>query len=142
MHNYFKSLDQFYRKVRGTAMGLILSRYTPISPWATGRRSTSGPTTPLPNIVFFVRYIDDMLLIWGGGPYVFYFFVAHCNANSLGLFFTYVIDPGEIVFLDLVLSHEGDTIINKNHTKPTCGNSCLHYSSCHHSAWKWNIPGR
>lgn len=28
-------------------------------------------------------------------------FVAHCNANLLGLSFTHVIDPGKIVFLDM-----------------------------------------
>lgn len=41
---------------------------------------------------------------------------------------------------ELELSHVGDTIIAKNHTKPTAGNSFLHYRSCHYPKWTNNIP--
>ena len=67
-------------------------------------------------------------------------FVLYCNSNTFNLTFTYVIDPHELVFLDLVVTHEQDKIITKNHNKPTNGNSYLHYDSCHHPVWKKNIP--
>lgn len=86
------------------------------------------------------RYIDEILLIWDGGPDVCSSFVAYCNAKSMGLSFTHVLDPKELVFLDLVLSHQGQTIIMHNHVNPTGGNSYLNFSSCHHPAWKRNIP--
>lgn len=91
-------------------------------------------------IVYYGRYIDDVLLIWGGGLDLFSSFVAYCNGNLLGLYFTYEINQKELVFLDLVLSHDKDTIITSNHNKPTSGNSYLHYNSCHHPTWKDNIP--
>lgn len=50
------------------------------------------------HIVFYGRYIDDILLIWDGGPDVFSPFVAHCNADPLGLSFTHVLDPKELFF--------------------------------------------
>lgn len=92
------------------------------------------------HIVFFGRYIDDILLIWGGGPDVFPSFVAHCNANPSGFSFTHVRDPNELAFLDLVLTHDHSVIVTKNHIKPTSGNSYLYFDSCHHPTWKQNIP--
>lgn len=80
-------------------------------------------------IFFYGRFIDDVLLIWSGGPNLSSAFVAYCNDNLLGLSFTHEIDQSELVFLDLVLSHDKDTIITSNH-KPTSGNSYLHYTSC------------
>lgn len=67
-------------------------------------------------------------------------FVAHCNTNELGLSFTHVLDPTELVFLDLVLSHDKQDIVTSNHTKPTSANSYLHFDSCHHSTRQMNIP--
>lgn len=91
-------------------------------------------------IIFYGRYIDNVLLIWSGGLDLFYALVAYCNDNQLGLSFTHEIDQKELVFLDLVLSHDQNTIITTNHIKPTSGNSYLHYNSCHHQMWKKNIP--
>lgn len=59
----------------------------------------------LEHIVFYGRYIDDVLLIWAGTNNLFLSFVDHCNANDLGLSFTYVVDPDRF-FLDLELFHE------------------------------------
>lgn len=52
----------------------------------------------------------------------------------------HVLDPKELVFLDLGLFHDQQAILNRNHTKPTSGNSYFHFASCHHSTWKKNIP--
>lgn len=91
-------------------------------------------------IIFFGHYIDDVLLIWTGGPDLFSTFVAYCNDNSLGLSFTHEINQNELVFLDLVLSHDEQTIITSNHNEPTSGKSYLHFNSCYHPTWKDNIP--
>lgn len=90
--------------------------------------------------IFYGHYIDKVLLIWSGGPNLFSAFFTNCNDNLLGLSFTHEIEQRELVFLDLVLSHYKDTIITSNHNKPTSGNFYLHYTSCHHSTWKTNIP--
>lgn len=140
-HNYFTFLDRFYLQLRGTAMG---ANFSPVYAnltmdcWEEGHIWTNNPFGK--NMIFYGRYIDDILLIWDGGPDVFSSFVAHSNANSLGLSFTHALDPNELGFLDLVLSHDHQTIMSSNHTKPISGNSYLHYSSCHHLWWKNNIP--
>lgn len=140
-HNYFTFLEEFYLQLKGTAMG---ANFAPgyanltMGYWEDKYIWADNPFAR--HIVFYGRYIDDIILIWEGSVDVFSSFVTHCNANALGLSFTHVIDSHELVFLDLVLSHEGDRIISKNHIKPTSGNSYLHYKSCHHPAWKRNIP--
>lgn len=45
-----------------------------------------------------------------------------------------------LAFLDLELFFAGKEIHAKNFTKPTAGNSFLHYKSCHHPQWLNNIP--
>lgn len=90
-------------------------------------------------IVFPGRYIDDILIIWNGSIELFESFFTHCNDNNLGLGFTHVLDPTNLVFLDLVLYHEGGSICTKNYCKPTSGNSYLHYTSFLHPSWIKNI---
>lgn len=126
-HSYFSFLDQFYLQCKGTAMG---TNFSPV--YANNSFSE--------HIVFYRRYIDDVLLISSGGPDLFSSFVIHCNTNALGLSFTHVLNPMELGFLDSVLSHDQQNIITCNHTKSTSGNSYLHYDSSHHPTWKNNIP--
>lgn len=45
-----------------------------------------------------------------------------------------------MAFLDLELSHYNSDIIAKGYTKPSAGNSFLHYQSCHFPKWIDNIP--
>lgn len=84
------------------------------------------------HIVFFGRYVDDIVIIWDGTRSRVDYFVAYCNTNDLGLSFTSVCDPNTLAFLDLELSHSDEHIHAKNYTKPTVGNSNLHFHSCHH----------
>lgn len=92
------------------------------------------------HIVFFGRYIDDLIVIWDGPIDSITSFVDHCNHNPHGLSFTHVSDPNCLAFLDLELSHVDESIIAKNYIKPTAGNSFLHYKSCHYLKWTNNIP--
>lgn len=140
-HNYFTFLDQFYLQCKGTAMGanfapgyanLTMGHWEELNIWSNNPYAR--------HLIFYGRYIDDILIIWDGGPDAFSSFVAHCNNNSMGLSFTHVLDSEELVFLDLTLSHDATTIVTSNHVKPTGGNSYLHYTSCHHPSWKKNIP--
>lgn len=92
------------------------------------------------NIVYYGRFIDNIIIIWEGPLPTVENFVSFCNNNSLGLSFISVTDSVNLPFLDLELYHINHTIHAKNHSKPTAGNSFLHYSSCHHTTWKNNIP--
>lgn len=57
------------------------------------------------DLVFYGRYIDDVLLIWDGGPDVFSSFVAHCNNNTMGLSFTHVLNADELLFFWILSFH-------------------------------------
>lgn len=84
------------------------------------------------HIIFYGRYINDVLLISDGGMNVFLAFVIHCNNNDLGLSFIHIIDSDHLLFLNPKLTHENGSIVAKNHSKLVGGNSYLHYASCHH----------
>lgn len=91
------------------------------------------------NIIYYGRYIDDIVIIWDGTLDGILTFVQYCNTNTLGLSFTHVADPETLAFLDLELCHDNETIYAKNFIKPTAGNSFIHYTSCHHPRWVNNI---
>lgn len=66
------------------------------------------------NIIFFGRYIDDLIIIWDGDTDLITTFVQHCNNNPYGLSFTSATDSATMAFLDLELGHDGNTITSKN----------------------------
>lgn len=93
------------------------------------------------NLVLFVCYIDDIVIIWDGTKEELLEFVNHCQNNPYGIKFTNVIDETSLVFLDLELYHDpSGKIQHKTHFKPTSGNSYFHAHSAHHRKWLSNIP--
>lgn len=54
------------------------------------------------HIIYYGRYIDDIVIIWDGPKESVDPFVEHCNHNSLGLSFTHVQDSNKLAFLDSV----------------------------------------
>lgn len=93
------------------------------------------------HLVYYGRFIDDIIIIWDGPPDMVPTFVEYCNTNPFNVRFTYLLNPKNLVFLDLVLSWDEDgNITSKTHFKGTTGNSYLHYRSCHLQSWKQNMP--
>lgn len=140
-HNYFQFEEDFYLQVKGTAMGANFApSYANLAMgyWETHHIWKNNPFSS--NIVFFGRYIDDIVIIWEGSMELIGEFVTYCNQNTYGLSFTHVADTTTLAFLDLELGFHDGTIIAKNFTKPTAGNSLLHYKSCHYPPWIRNIP--
>lgn len=52
------------------------------------------------HVIYYGRYIDDIVIIWDGSSQDINAFVQYCNQNS-GLSFTHVADPNTLAFLDL-----------------------------------------
>lgn len=92
------------------------------------------------HIVYYGRYIDDIIVIWDGSPELIDTFLHHCNDNTIGLSFTHVLTQESLAFLDLELCHDDRSIYANNFVKPTAGNSYLHIRSFHHPGWIKNIP--
>lgn len=120
-HNYFSYLGDSYRQVRGTAMG---ARFAPsyanlfMGFWEDQCIWANNPFAA--NLALYVRYIDDVQIIWNRSEMELQNFLKYCNANSFGKAFTHVVDDNSLVFLDLELNvhHEGN-IFSKIHFKPS-----------------------
>lgn len=81
------------------------------------------------NLVLYVRYIDDILIIWNG------------TDEELEGFFTHMIDEKSLVILDLELQADDDGgIYSRTHFKPSAGNSYLYACCHHHPRWIRNVP--
>lgn len=81
------------------------------------------------HIVFYGRYLDDLIIIWDGNASTVSDFVVHCNNNNMDLQFTSVMDEEKMAFLDLELFFIARDIHARNFTKPTAGNLFLHYKA-------------
>lgn len=134
-HNFFSFDDSFFLQIKEAPMG---SKFSPslanlvMSYWEEKYIFSDG--NPFSDaIVWYGRYIDDLILIWGRDVASIPLFVEYVNHNNLGLAFT-VGCPGITTnFLDLTL--EGDPVNKKINTrifrKPGAGNTILNAQSNH-----------
>lgn len=76
------------------------------------------------HLIFYSRYIDDIIIIWDGPGDIITEFVKHCNENPYGLLFTYVTGPDRLALLKLYQTNE--EIHTTHYYKLTAGNSLLH----------------
>ncbi|XP_068098888.1 uncharacterized protein [Hyperolius riggenbachi] len=85
------------------------------------------------SIFWYGRYIDDLLMIWGGPRDSLPDFLAYCNDNEFNLSFTMCSDSTQIDYLDLTLcgSQALGRVVTKTYRKACAGNSLLLASSCH-----------
>lgn len=93
------------------------------------------------HILFWGRYIDDILIFWDGTKALFHDFVDTLNLNNIGMHFTSEIHSTSINFLDLTITLTGDgSVHTKVYRKETATNSFLHWDSSHPVPLKWGIP--
>ncbi|XP_075422987.1 uncharacterized protein LOC142463956 [Ascaphus truei] len=92
-------------------------------------------------LVYYGRFIDDMIFIWDGEEAELQEILKSFDENPLGLKFTFNIDATSIVFLDLLLTFDDNLdIITATHFKEVSVNNYVHASSNHHKQWLQNIP--
>ena len=92
------------------------------------------------NILKWLRYIDDVLLIWKGESSSLTLFHTWLNGLDPNLKFSLEQHNSEISFLDLkIIAYEG-VIHTSLFTKPTARNTLLKYNSHHPSNLKNNLP--
>lgn len=96
-------------------------------PWAT-------------SIVFYKRYIDDLVFIWNHSEKEFDKFTEYLNYNEYGVTLSGEISSVQINYLDVTLSHENGKVVTKNFFKKVYSNSFLDFKSWHHKKWLQNIP--
>lgn len=141
-HNYFKSENEYYlhKLLFGTAMGANFAfSYANLTMGLWETSCVRDHNFFAEHLVFYGRSIDDIIVIWDGPNHTIQDFVTHCNSNNFGLSFTSGTNTTSLCFLGLELSHLESTMIAKNYTKPTDGNSFLLFSSCHSPRWLKNV---
>lgn len=88
---------------------------TPISPLVGGRNHVSGGTIRLPPVLSLWQYHRHL----GWHSLLVEPIVQYCNDNTIGLSFTHVCDPAELIFLDLELGHTNGKLFPRHISKPS-----------------------
>uniref|UniRef100_A0A803JHB8 Reverse transcriptase domain-containing protein n=1 Tax=Xenopus tropicalis TaxID=8364 RepID=A0A803JHB8_XENTR len=141
-HNFFKFDGTFYLQKCGTSMG---AKFAPTYAnlymgWWEETHIYGGTHDLLSNIVFYKRYVDDLLLIWQGSEFDFDNLVSFFNHNVLNLHFTSDFNIAHISFLDLKLTGSDCKVETTVFRKACSGNSLLRADSCHPNHMFRGIP--
>ncbi|KAM9305433.1 uncharacterized protein PAF06_013989 [Gastrophryne carolinensis] len=140
-NNYFRFNRGFFHQIRGTAMGaacapsyacLHLGRWESLEVYG---RADFGA-----RVALWLRYIDDILVVWKGTAHEFEGFVDSLNHNDRNIRLTYKWDAMKVEFLDLLISKQAGKLFTTTYRKPTAGNTLLHFSSHHPGPLKRGIP--
>ena len=90
--------------------------------------------------LMYIRYIDDIFMIWPHGAVELTLFFQHLNNCSAHIKFTTETSPTEISFLDSKVVLEDGVIYTDLFTKPTDSHNYLYYNSAHPQRCKDSIP--
>jgi hypothetical protein len=136
--NNFVLGNQHYIQTFGTAMG---TRFGPsMACLFMGRLEERllQSTTVKPFI--WLRYIDDVFILWTDGEQSFGDFINFANNFHPTIKFTSELSQSTISFLDVAVSLEGGLLHTDLYTKPTDKHQYLHWTSCHPIHTKRSLP--
>jgi len=137
-NTYFQFGTDFYKQVRGMAMG------SPLSPvlcniyleHLENRAINSFITKP----ILFCRYVDDIFFVWPEGVCSIEEFHTHLNAQSTDIKFTIEKEVnGTIPFLDVLVKRNNHKLETEVYRKATDSGLYLQYDSNHPKAVKNGI---
>ena len=128
--NNFIFEDKHYLQIGGTAMGTKLApSYANI--FMGELESKMLRTAPYQPYVY-LRYIDDIFIIWTGTEMQLQAFYNHCNQFHKSIKFTIEYSTEKITFLDTVVHRNNDgKIVFDLYGKPTDKHCYLHFDSNH-----------
>ena len=136
--NNFQFNGENFLQIQGTAMG------TKVAPSYANdymgnfeeKHVYTYPTQPL----LWLRFIDDIFIIWGAGKETLTTFLDHLNTRNDTIRFTMESSESQVNFLDTTVKLQNGQLITDLYTKPTDSHSYLHYSSSHPQTCKDAIP--
>ena len=128
--NNFSSNDNHYLQIHGTAMG------TKMTPSYANLFLGYFEANALENAPFqphtWLRYIDDIFMIWTEGPDNLNIFIDYLNNIHSTIKFTSSYSSTNVPFLEVSVSLTNDVSISTDlYTKPTDKHQHLLYSFCH-----------
>ncbi|CAJ0961662.1 unnamed protein product [Ranitomeya imitator] len=140
--NFFLYGDTYYVQRQGTAMGSNVA-----AAYANAYMDSFEETFVYTDDRFkryvdcYLRYIDDIFLIWTGPTDILQAFHQTLNSVYPELHFTMQYDPARISFLDTLVQRDDQGRLSTDiFSKPTDCNSLLHYSSSHPKATRNSLP--
>lgn len=137
--NNFRFNGKHYLQVGGTAMG------TRVAPTFANIYMDSFenlhvyPYSPKPRL--WLRFIDDILLVWDHGPEELNKFILYLNTRHPNIKFSEEISITEVSFLDILISKgTAGRLRTDLYSKAMDANNYLHYSSAHTRSCREGIP--
>lgn len=123
-HLQLLCLTEFFLQNSGTSMGAKMAKRNP----------------HLHNILYWIRYIDDIFFIWTGTDHELQEFFKFINTNYCDLSFTMDFDMNKMNFLDILVYRDSGRLCSNLYRKSTDRNSILHGHSFHPTALKKSLP--
>ena len=137
--NNFVFSDKNYLQVKGCAMGTISA--PPYANIVMGKFEESHIYPYICHLCkLYLRYIDDLFLIWTGTKQQFEDFILNINNQHPSIKFSYQISNTSIDFLDTTVYIKNRKLHTTIFTKPTDKQNYLHYQSEHPLQLKNSIP--
>lgn len=132
-HNYFKFNNQFYKQVEGLAMGSPLSPLLAEIFMAKFEEKLFMSNNPFLNkIVYWYRYVDDVLCLFNGTTRQLHNFFKFINSIHKRIQFTMEIgEENNINFLDLNINIENNVHSFNIFRKPTYSDAVIPAYSNH-----------
>ena len=137
--NYFEFNKKIYRQVQGTAMGTKMApSYANIfMKYIEMQLLETSPKKP----TLWLRFIDDILMIWGHGKQALQDFKQLANNIHPTMKFSFNSSEQEIPFLDTIIYRGRDNnILTRLYHKPTDNKQYLHFNSAHPCRQKKSVP--
>ncbi|CAJ0951090.1 unnamed protein product [Ranitomeya imitator] len=142
-HNFFVFEDTYYLQKRGTAMGAACAPSYANLFLGFWERSIFGDVgaQSADHVLCWMRYIDDVLFLWGRTAQQLREFMNRLNNNSLNIKLTYQFDYQQIDFLDVTLEIDDTRRIQTDvFRKSTAVNALVRADSAHNSSTIRAVP--
>lgn len=135
--NVFRFQDNIYIQKKGTAMG---TRMAPsYANLFMGKLESTFLESQNYKPLIWLRFIDDIFMIWTHGIELLYKFLDALN-NFSELKFEWKISSNLITFLDVDVYVDDGFLKSNIHIKETNCMQYLHYNSCHPTYVKRSVP--
>ena len=139
--NNFTFNDEHFIQIKGTAMGTRVAPNFANVYMGRFEENFVYKTEWSNNVIIWVRFIDDIFLIWKGDIDSLTEFIDHLNNAAPSIKFTHEISTNSVNFLDTtVLKDRQGNISTDVYQKPTDTHPYLHWTSAHPPRLKQSIP--
>ena len=136
--NNFELAGKHYIQILGTAIG---TRMAPSGACLfMGRLEEDFLSEASHKPLIWLRYIDDIFLIWTHGQEELDNFITFCNTRHPTIKFTKDQSQKSISFLDVMVNLSNGYLETDLYSKPTDTHQYLQWSSCHPKHTKESLP--